>query len=56
MLNVRFRPLLHLKGDDDWRKERGSETLNNQMMDENGVVYDLKPRNTKISSIFTGRI
>ncbi|KAE9415465.1 hypothetical protein Angca_000558, partial [Angiostrongylus cantonensis] len=54
MLNVRFRPLMHLRGEDDWRKQIGMETLGNQMMDENGVVYDLSPsRSTKISSIFT---
>ncbi|RCN28839.1 hypothetical protein ANCCAN_25412, partial [Ancylostoma caninum] len=34
MLNVRFRPVMHLRGDDDWRKQIGMETLNNQMMDE----------------------
>ncbi|VDM60143.1 unnamed protein product [Angiostrongylus costaricensis] len=55
MLNVRFRPLMHLRGEDDWRKQIGMEALDNQMMDENGIVYDLSPtRNTKISSIFTG--
>ncbi|EPB80895.1 hypothetical protein ANCCEY_00097 [Ancylostoma ceylanicum] len=43
MLNVRFRPVMHLRGDDDWRKQIGMETLNNQMMDENGIVFDLNP-------------
>ncbi|KHJ75351.1 hypothetical protein OESDEN_25033 [Oesophagostomum dentatum] len=60
MLNVRFRPVMHLRGDDDWiplfqRKQVGAETLTNQMMDENGIVFDVNPTvNDRVSSIFTG--
>ncbi|RCN37264.1 hypothetical protein ANCCAN_16829, partial [Ancylostoma caninum] len=55
MLNVRFRPVMHLRGDDDWRKQIGMETLNNQMMDENGIVFDMNPTsNSRVQSIFTG--
>ncbi|VDO32450.1 unnamed protein product [Haemonchus placei] len=54
MLNVRFRPVMHLRGTDDWRKQVGMETLHNQMMDENGIVFDLRPpTNDKVSSIFS---
>ncbi|KAK6766346.1 hypothetical protein RB195_025947 [Necator americanus] len=55
MLNVRFRPIMHLRGDDDWRKQVGMETLTNQMMDENGIVFDLNPpANDHMSRIFAG--
>ncbi|WKY16813.1 hypothetical protein Q1695_001433 [Nippostrongylus brasiliensis] len=55
MLNVRFRPVMHLRGDDDWRKQVGMETLTNQMMDENGIVYDVRPPvNNKVPTLFAG--
>ncbi|VDM77406.1 unnamed protein product [Strongylus vulgaris] len=55
MLNVRFRPVMHLKGDDDWRKQVGAETLTDQMMDENGIVFNVSPtNNNRVNSIFSG--
>ncbi|KJH42902.1 hypothetical protein DICVIV_11100 [Dictyocaulus viviparus] len=55
MLNVQFRPLMHLRGDDDWRKQIGTELLNTQMMDENGIVYDVNPTNKARISNFNPR-
>ncbi|CAJ0608900.1 unnamed protein product [Cylicocyclus nassatus] len=55
MLNVRFRPVMHLRGDDDWRKQVGAETLTDQMMDENGIVFNVRPTtNSHVPSVFTG--
>lgn len=67
--NVRFRPLMHLNGQDDWvghyegavykedgfqRKQLGVEELTDQIMDENGIVYDLNPTaNDRLSTFFT---
>ncbi|KAK5979363.1 hypothetical protein GCK32_000765 [Trichostrongylus colubriformis] len=54
MLNVRFRPVMHLRGTDDWRKQVGMEVLHNQMMDENGVVFDVRPpTNNKVPNLFS---
>ncbi|PAV73880.1 hypothetical protein WR25_16065 [Diploscapter pachys] len=42
--NNDFRPVLHLRGLDDWKHLEGSQLTENQFLDENGIVYDMDPR------------
>ncbi|CAI5456209.1 unnamed protein product [Caenorhabditis angaria] len=53
MLNTDFRPISHLRGEDDWQKQINDNFSPNQFMDENGVVYDMDPTiNDRISTFF----
>ncbi|CAI4220848.1 unnamed protein product [Auanema sp. JU1783] len=51
--NTRFRPVLFLRGDDDWRKQLGQETLTDQVMDENGIFYNVRPQPKDITNAFS---
>ncbi|CAB3399759.1 unnamed protein product [Caenorhabditis bovis] len=53
MLNTDFRPISHLRGEDDWQVQINDKFSPNQFMDENGVVYDMDPAiNDRVASFF----
>ncbi|CAL2049606.1 hypothetical protein CAEBREN_14727 [Caenorhabditis brenneri] len=56
MQNTDFRPILHLRGEDDWQKQINDNFSPNQFMDENGIVYDMDPTiNDRISTFFNSQ-
>ncbi|CAJ0584001.1 unnamed protein product, partial [Mesorhabditis spiculigera] len=53
MLNTRFTPVAHQRGDDDWQKQLGQARLVGKIMDENEIGFEVAPPvNGRINSVF----
>ncbi|CAJ0933475.1 unnamed protein product, partial [Mesorhabditis belari] len=53
MLNTRFTPVAHQRGDDDWQKQLGQARVVGKIMDENEIGLEvMNPINDRINDFF----